>query len=97
MAGSFDAEVAVDTALPPAPGPMPTVWSAGGGLSLGRTVGARDDGAVECGSQAGAGVELAGYRAPVRAELEKRGDDREAGGAVRIEAPARAAGACDRH
>ena len=35
---------------------------------------------VPRGSRAGAGVELAGNRAPVRTELEERGEDRDGGG-----------------
>ena len=58
--GSFHAESAVETALPPTSSRMPQVRSAGGGLSLGGAVGASDHGAVECGSDTGSGVELAG-------------------------------------
>jgi len=38
---------------------MPQVRLAGGGLSLGGTVGTRDHGAVQRGSETGSGVELA--------------------------------------
>ena len=60
MARSVDAETAVETALPPASGRMPQVRLAGGGLSLGGAVVAGDNSAVECGSDIGSGVELAG-------------------------------------
>src|SRR5438552_1957781 len=39
---------------------MPSLRGAGGGLSLGRALGASDDVAGECRSETGAGVELAG-------------------------------------
>src|SRR5437899_9471750 len=74
---------------------MPSLRGAGGGLSLGRALGASDDVAGECGSETGAGVELAGDGAPVWAELEERGDYRQAGGAIRLEEPGAAGGACD--
>ena len=80
MARSVDAESAVETALPPPSGRMPPVRAAGGGLSLGGPLGASDHGAVECGGETGAGVELAGNGSPVRIELEERGDHRETGG-----------------
>src|SRR5262249_28672830 len=79
MARSGDAEIAVETALPPPPRRMPQVRLAGGGLSLGRAVGARDYGAVECGGDTGSGGELARDGTPLRAELEERGDDCETG------------------
>src|ERR1017187_7738914 len=87
MARSIDAEIAVETALPPASRGMPEVRRAGGGLSLGGAVGAGHLGSVQCGGETGAGVELAGNGAPVRTELEKRSHDCEAGGAVRVEKP----------
>src|SRR5438045_2040545 len=65
MARSVDAEIAVETALSPSSSPMPQVWLAGGGLSLGRAVGAGDYGAVECGSDIGSGDELARDGAPL--------------------------------
>ena len=46
-------------------------------------------------ASAGAGVELAGNGTPVRTELEERGDDCEAGGAIRFEPSGAPAGACD--
>ncbi len=52
-------------------------------------------GSVRCRSETGAGVELARDGTPVRTELEKRGYDCEAGGAVRVEEPVTAARARD--
>src|SRR5271169_2666337 len=96
MARSVDAEIAIETALPAPSRRMSPVRFAGGGLSLGRTVGARDHGAVECGSETGSGTELAGNGAPVWVELEERGDHREAGGEVRPAPSKASAGACHR-
>src|ERR1017187_4716793 len=94
MARSVDAEIAIETALPPPSNRMPQVWAAGGGLSLGGALGAGDHGAVECGGETGAGVELAGNRSPVRIELEERGDHRETGGGVWLAPSGATAGAC---
>ena len=71
--------------------------SAGGGLSLGGPLGASDHGAVECGGEAGAGVELAGNGSPVRIELEERGDHRETSGGIWSGSSSANAGACHRH
>src|SRR5882757_5006262 len=79
MARSVGAEIAIEIALPAPSGGMPQVRLAGGGLSLGRAVGAGDYGAVECGRDIGSGDELAGNCAPLRAELEERGNDCETG------------------
>src|SRR5713101_848796 len=79
MARSVDAETALETALPPPSSPMPQVRLAGGGLSLGRAVGPGDHGTVERGSDIGSGAELAGNGAPLRTELEERGDHCETG------------------
>jgi hypothetical protein len=97
MARSVDAECSVETALPAASSRMPPVRSEGRGLSLGGPLGASDHGAVECGGQAGSGVELAGNGSPVRIELEERGDDRETCGGVWLAPPGAAAGACHWH
>src|SRR5713101_8802729 len=94
---SVDAEAAVKAALPSAPRAVSALRGAGGGLSLGGALGARDDIAGEWGSQTGAGVELAGDRSPVWAELEERGEYSQAGGAVRLETPGATGGACDWH
>src|SRR5262249_61770955 len=72
MAGSGEAEFAVETALPPPPRRMPQVRLAGGGLSLGRAVGARDYGAVECGGDTGSGDGVARNGTPLPAEPEER-------------------------
>src|SRR6516225_7635867 len=85
------------TVLPAAPRELSALWCAGGRLSLGRALGASDHGAVQCRGRAGTRVELARHGARIRVELEKRGYDCEAGGAVRIEAPRPAAGARHRH
>src|SRR5246127_2841580 len=97
MAGSVDAEIAIETALSPASGRMPQVWSAGGGLSLGGPLGASDHGAVECGGEVGAGVELAGNGSPVRIELEERGGHRETSGGIWSGSSSANAGACHWH
>jgi len=97
VARSVHAEAGLETALPSAPGGMPTMRGAGGGLSVGGAMGASDHGAVQCCGRVGAGVELARHGTPVRAELEMRGHDREAGGAVWAEAPCTAAGTCHWH
>src|ERR1017187_209984 len=97
MARSVDAKTTVEAALPPPSSRMPKVRRAGGGLSLGRAVGASDHGSVECGGETGWGVEWAGARPPVRLELEERGEHCEAGGAVRVEKPCASAGACHWH
>lgn len=81
---------------PSAPGGVSPLRSAGGRLSVGQAVGASDHGAVQCRGRAGAGVELEGD-ARIRAELEERGHDCEAGRAVRAEAPETAAGTRDWH
>ena len=60
-------------------------------------IGASDVVASECGSETGAGIELVGDGAPVWAELEECGDHRPAGGAIRVEEPGAAGGACDWH
>ena len=57
-------------ARPPEPGrlrsrPLSSLRGAGGGLSLVRALGASDVIASECGSETGAGIELAGDGAPV--------------------------------
>src|ERR1039458_4958028 len=62
MARSVDAKTTVEAALPPPSSRMPKVRRAGGGLSLGRAVGASDHGSVECGGETGSGVALAGGR-----------------------------------
>ena len=62
LARPVAAEVALETALPPPPGRVPTVRCARGGLSVGGTLGASDDGAVQCRRHLGAGTELAGER-----------------------------------
>src|SRR5712691_7681648 len=97
VARFVDAGAAVEAALPSAPRKVPALRGAGGGLSLGRALGASDDLAGECGGETGAGVELAGDGARVWAELEERGDHRQAGGAIRVEEPGAAGGACDWH
>src|SRR5271169_1072337 len=97
MAGSVDAETAVETAVLPAPDRLSQVRCARGGFSLGRALGARDDGACQRRSCAGAGVELAGYRTPVQTELEERSDDREESRAIRPAESCATAGACHRH
>src|SRR5260370_42197547 len=97
VARSVDAESAVEGALPPARRKVPSVRGAGGGLSLGRALGASDDVAGECGGETGAGDELAGDGAPLWAELEERGNHHQAGGAIRVEEPGAACGACDWH
>ena len=78
VARPVDAEAALETALLPAPGGMSPLRSAGGRLSVGGALGAGHHGAVQCCGRVGAGVELAGHGARVRAELEKRGHDSEA-------------------
>src|SRR6266478_828078 len=97
VARSVDAGAAVEAALPSAPRPMPSLRGAGGGLSLGRALGASDDVAGECGGETGAGDELAGDGAPLWTELEGRGNHHQAGGAIRVEEPGAACGACDWH
>src|SRR5580700_8258058 len=97
MAGFVDAEAAVEAVLSSASCRVPTLRGARGGLSLGRAVGPCDYGARECGGYAGARVELAGHGAPVRLELEERGDDCEAGCGVRSATPGAPAGACHRY
>src|ERR1035437_1367807 len=87
VARSVDAETTVETALLPAARGVSALRGAGGRLSLGGTLGAGDHGALQCRGRAGARVELAGNRARVWVELEKRGDDCEAGGRVWAEAP----------
>jgi hypothetical protein len=62
---------------------VPALRCAGGGLSLGRAVGASDDGVGQRRGDAGARTELAGHGARIRAELQERGDDREARRPVR--------------
>src|SRR5712672_2632915 len=94
VARSIDAQIGVETALPPTSCRMPPVRRAGGGLSLGGAVGAGHLGSVQCCSQTGAGVELARDGTPVRTELEKRGYDCEAGGEVRVEKPVATTSAC---
>src|ERR1700691_1848912 len=89
MARPIDAEIALETALPPSSCPMPPVRLAGRGLSLGGTVGAREYVAVERGSEFGSGAEVAGHGPSLRIELEERGDHREADGSVWF-TPARA-------
>src|ERR1035438_2256266 len=96
MARSIDAEIAVEAALPPTSSRMSEVRRAGGGLSLGGAVGAGHHGSVQCRGETGTGVELARDVTPVRPELEKRGHDCEAGGAVRVEKPVATARARDR-
>src|SRR6516225_3840115 len=71
VARFVDAEAAIDLALPSAAGGMSSLWGAGGGVSVGGAVGTSDYGPVQCGSGAGAGVELARHGARVWAELEK--------------------------
>src|SRR5712692_56010 len=85
LAGSVAAEVALETALPPPSGRVSTVRGARGGLSVGGTLGASDDGAVQCRGDLGAGTELAGHGTPVWSELEERSDDCEAGRAIWLE------------
>src|SRR5215468_577506 len=97
MARSVDAEIALETALPSASSRMPQVRSAGGGPSLGGPLGASDHGAVECGGQAGEGVELAGNGSPVRMELEERGDHRETSRGLWSGSSSASAGACHWH
>src|SRR5579872_3365819 len=91
MARSVDADASLETALPPAACGVSAVWGSGGGLPLGRAVGARDHGAFQRRGCDGEGIELAGHGAPLRAELEKRGHDCEASSGIRSapsEAPA---------
>src|ERR1039457_4386213 len=76
---------------------MPPVRGASGRLSVGRALGSGDHISIQRGGQADAGVELAGNGTPVRAELENRGHDSEAGCAVRVEKPGAAAGPCHWH
>ncbi len=97
VARSLDAEAALETALPSAPGGMSPFRSAGGRLSVGRAVGAGDHGSVQCRGRAGPGVELEGHGTRIRVELEERGHDCKAGRAVRTEASETAAGTCDWH
>ena len=78
MARPIHAEIALEVALLPAPGEMPSMWGASGRLSMGRTLGAGDHSPIQRGGQVGARVELAGNGTPVRAELEKRGHDKRA-------------------
>src|ERR1700730_8613982 len=87
VARSIDAEVGVETALPPTSSRMSPMRRAGRGLSVGRAVGSGHLGYVQCCVETGAGVELARDGAPVRVELEKRGYDCEAGSEVRVEKP----------
>src|SRR5580658_3331617 len=96
VARPLDAESGVEAAVPAAACEVSPLRRAGGGFSVGGALGADDQDAVERGGGAGAGLELAGHRSPVRSELEKRGDDREADRGVWIEASPAAAGACDR-
>src|SRR5712692_10953918 len=95
MARSVAAKVAPETALPPPSGRVSTVWGARGGLSVGGTLGASDDGAVPCRGDLGAGTELAGHGTPVWPELEERSDDCEAGRAIWPEKTHAAGHACD--
>src|SRR5882724_6983953 len=95
VARPVDAEIAVEIALLPPSSRMPEVWSAGGGLSLGGPLGPGDHGAVQCGGETGARVELAGDGSAVRIELEERGHDCEADGEVRVAKPGAAARARD--
>src|ERR1017187_1047772 len=94
VAWPVHAEVALEVALLPAPGGMPPVRGESGRLSVGRALGSGDHSPIQRGGQVGAGVELAGDGTPVRAELENRGHDSEAGGAVRVEKPVAAASPC---
>src|ERR1039457_3747462 len=96
MARSIDAEIAVEAALPPTSSRMSEVRRAGGGLSLSGAVGAGHHGSVQCRGETGTGIELARDGTPVRPELEKRGHDCEAGGAVRVEKPVATARTRDR-
>src|SRR5215831_13742314 len=50
MARSIDAEIAIEIALPPPTSRMSQVRLAGGGLSLGGTLGTCNFGTVECGA-----------------------------------------------
>src|SRR5664279_1556505 len=97
MARSVDAEIANQTALPPPSSRMPQVRSAGGGLSLGGTLGPGDHGTVQCGGEAGPGTQLAGNGSPVRIELEERGDHRETSGGIWSGSSSASAGACHWH
>src|SRR5664279_499853 len=97
MAGSIDAEITDEAAVPPATSRMSPVRLAGGGLSLGRTVGARDHHAFQRGSETGSGFELAGNGPSVWIELEERSDHREAGGGVWLAPSSASAGACHWH
>jgi hypothetical protein len=63
VARSLDAEVALETALPSAPGGVSPLRRAGGRLSVGGALGAGDHGAVQRRGCAGAGVELEGHGA----------------------------------
>jgi hypothetical protein len=74
---------------------VPTVRCARGGLSVGGTLGASDDSAVQCRRHLSAGTELAGHGTPVWSELEERSDDCEAGRAIWLEKPCAAAHACN--
>src|SRR5258708_33758865 len=87
VARSIDAEIGVETALPPASSRMSPMRRAGRGLSVGGAVGASHLGSVQCCGETGAGVELARDGTPVRIELEKRGYYCDAGGEVRVETP----------
>src|SRR5215471_10199425 len=73
MARSIDAEIAIEIALPPPTSRMSQVRLAGGGLSLGGTLGTCNFGTVECGSDLGSGAELERDGPAVWIGLEERG------------------------
>src|ERR1051325_11238529 len=91
MAGSVDADAFLETALLPATSGVSAVRGSGGGLPLGRAVGARDYGACQRRGRVGERIELAGDGAPLRAELEECRHNCEASGGIRptpLEPPA---------
>src|ERR1039457_7203383 len=95
VAGSVHAGSAVGVALPSAASELSALWRPGGGLSVGRTLGASQHGIGPRGGQPGSGGELANHSTAVRPELEECGHDCEASGAIRAEASSAAAGPQD--
>lgn len=75
VARSISSEGELETELPPAPGGVSPMRRAGGGLSVGRALGAGDHGLVPRGRSTGAGTELAGHGPTIQIELEERGDE----------------------
>jgi hypothetical protein len=95
MAGPGDADSCLETALPPAARGVSAMRGPGGGVPLGRTVGARDHGVVQRSGSVGTGVELARHGAPLRAELEERGHGGEARRRLRAAPPEASARPCN--